>query len=95
MLKRLVIFLKLDAQQIVQELTEFEKPVVSYELKAANIRDYLFSISDELPYQIYIKDTNRKFVWANREMLKACQCGRPEELQGLSDENLFYNPHPG
>jgi PAS domain S-box-containing protein len=93
-IESLATFLKVSTSVVIAELADPFPQVRSIEdLIETNLKEHVFAIADDLPFHVYIKSPGRKFVWANKSMLSACNCSTLSELKGLGDEDLFENPH--
>jgi sigma-B regulation protein RsbU (phosphoserine phosphatase) len=56
-------------------------------------RHRLRMLIDNVPLQIYFKDTNSRFVLVNRQMAEWNGMERPEEIVGKHDRDLFAAAH--
>lgn len=78
-----------DRLQIDLNKTKNALEQATLENEKAKVRiSYLQSTLDHLDTCIYIKDTERKYLYANKKTLKLFNC-TAEELQGSSDLNYF------
>lgn len=78
-----------DRLQIDLNKTKNALEQATLENEKAEVRiSYLQSTLDHLDTCIYIKDTERKYLYANKKTLKLFNC-TAEELQGSSDLNYF------
>lgn len=97
-----LVFFMLEFRQQDRRLVELVSAVaaqlgtVIQQKKAeAALRDkekYLRLIIDNIPQQIFWKDTNSVFVGCNKNWAKAAQLNSPESVVGMTDYELIPNP---
>lgn len=59
----------------------------------AHERDLLFTIIDNVPDRIFIKDTQSRFLKTNRSLAERFKLNHPRELIGKSDSDFFAAEH--
>ena len=97
-----LVFLMLELPQQDQRLVEVVSAVaaqlgtvIKQKKAEAALRDkekYLRLIIDNIPQQIFWKDTNSVFVGCNKNWATAAQLDHPEDVVGMTDYDLIADP---
>src|SRR5438045_1677919 len=57
------------------------------------LEDLMQRITQELPYRVYAKDSNRRFKYGNAATLVALNCKGAAEIMRTRDEDYFAGSH--
>jgi phosphoserine phosphatase RsbU/P len=76
---------------VAWDITERRKT----ELALAKERSLLTTLMEDLPYNIYFKDLDSRFIAVSRTLAEVHGRKDPSELIGLTDRDLFSSEHAG